>query len=113
MIRYRFPEPADGPEVAPVKRLAARCGRTFGDPVKHQAARSRLRARLREVDTGRLRYWAVVLMIDPRWCGATGTGAYWAVASRCVNEDARAVLAERAAEWRERFGAAPFAVVAG
>lgn len=45
----------------------------------------------------RLFYWRDVLLIDPRWCGASGTGAYIAVASRIVNETAGAVLKENPA----------------
>ena len=40
-------------------------------------------------ESDRLGYWANVIMLDPRFCGATGTGAYWAVASECVNEVAK------------------------
>ena len=75
-------------EVRKLKRLAARCGRTHYDAEKHQASRSKLHGYM-TLDTGRLRYWATVAMIDDGWCGATGTGAYWAVAGRVVNEIAR------------------------
>ena len=34
-------------------------------------------------------------MLDPRFCGATGTGAFGAVASRCVNEVTKQILRER------------------
>lgn len=111
VARYRFPRESDDLDVVPVKRLAARCGRTFSSPAKHGTARAKLREKLRTLDTGRLRYWATVLMIDHRWCGATGAGAYWAVASRCVNEDARAVLRERGDAWRRRHGASSFVVM--
>ena len=47
---------------------------------------------MRTLDSDRLGYWARVVMLDPRFCGATGTGAYWAVASRCVNQAAAQVL---------------------
>ena len=44
---------------------------------------------MRTFESDRLGYWANVIMLDPRFCGATGTGAYWAVASECVNEVAK------------------------
>ena len=47
------------------------------------------------LESDRLGYWAKVIMLDPRFCGATGTGAYWAVASECVNEIAVQILRER------------------
>ena len=50
---------------------------------------------MRTLDSDRLGYWAKVIMLDPRFCGATGTGAYWAVASECVNEIAVQILAGR------------------
>ena len=98
LTRYAYPEVvlADVPEhVARVKRLASRAGRTFRDRLAHEEARSRLRAYLAESATCHLRFWAGVIMLDPRFCGASGTGAFWAVASRVVNEEARAILAER------------------
>ena len=110
-MRVRFPHSDDAPEVGAVKRLAARCGRTHGQAEAHRAACMKLRELLRTLETGRLRYWAQVMMIDGRWCGATGTGAYWAVASRCVNEQAWAVLRDRGREWRERYGDALFVEV--
>ena len=39
-------------------------------------------------------------MLDCRFCGATGEGAFWAVASRCVNEIAKELLRERDCEFR-------------
>ena len=93
-------------EVHDVKRLGARCGRTLGDESAHTRARKRLRTRLEGVDSARLRYWALVVRIDSRWCAATGHGGFWAAASRCVNEEARAIIARRSA------GHAPFEIIA-
>ena len=39
----------------------------------------------------------IVIMIDARWCGASGRGGYRVVASEIVNAEARTILAERAA----------------
>ena len=50
---------------------------------------------MRTLDSDRLGYWAGVVMLDPRFCGATGTGAYSAVASECVNQAAKQILRER------------------
>ena len=36
---------------------------------------------MQTLETERLKYWAEVIMLDPRFCGATGQGAYWAVAN--------------------------------
>ena len=41
------------------------------------------------LDKERLKYWRDVIMLDPRFCGATGEGAYWAVASEQVNQIAK------------------------
>ena len=49
-------------------------------------------------------------MIDGGWCGASGTGAYWAVASGLVNEAAKAELRRRGDAWRAA-GLGPFATV--
>ena len=57
-----------------------------------------------------MRYWAQVVLIDPRVCGATGTGAYVAVASRLVNERAVVELRRRGRQWRAA-GLGSFATV--
>ena len=83
--------------LAKVKRLAARAGRTY-QPMqreKHQAARDKLREAMKDLSMGELNIWATAIMIDHRWCGATGQGAYWAVASRLCNEAALAELRTR------------------
>ena len=84
-----------------VKRAAARLGRLFGRTgpeaeAKRERAYRMLRAALGACTDDELRYWRAVVLIDDRVNGATGEGAYWAVASRVVNEEARCSLRERA-----------------
>ena len=100
--RYRYPDDTDT-EVKRVKRLAARCGRLEGQHGRAYAESKAKRVKAQQALTGcletlpsaRLRRWASVLMIDGRWCGATGQGAYWAVSTRIVNETAAAILRQR------------------
>ena len=99
--QYQYPEMVlrEHPgEVREIKKLAARCGRTLAKRDDHRRARARLVARLEKVENAHLRYWAEVVVIDHRWCGATGQGGFWAAASRCVNEDAAAILQQRNTE---------------
>ena len=99
------------PEITPkVKRAAAKCGRTFYRREEHEAARGKLRALLEKEDVPSLRWYAKVVMIDDRWNGATGEGGYWAVASRCLNEDALAELRRRRDAWRAA-GLGPIATI--
>lgn len=117
---YRYPEEvfgADDVNVWAVKAAAARAGRTWeaahrGDEqaAKHRAAGANLAEVLQGTDTARLRFWAGCTMIDGRWCGASGTGAYWAVASRLVNEAAAAELRRRGDAWRAA-GLGPFSTI--
>ena len=74
--------------LAKIKRLAAKAGRTLYEREKHQAARDKLREAMKDLSMGELNIWATAIMIDHRWCGATGQGAYWAVASELCNEAA-------------------------
>ena len=99
MYAYAYPNDSD-PEVRKVKRLAAKCGRAYNQPEKFEKHKTKLREYLETLDSERLRYWAKVVMLDSRWCGATGQGGYWAVASRCVNEAAREIIRERDCEFR-------------
>ena len=95
---YDLPEvifPNRVQEVKQIKSLAAKCGRTIYNKDKHEKARSKLREKLEQLDTKALFHWARFAMIDHRWSGATGQGAYWAVASRCVNEESISILKER------------------
>ena len=116
---YRYPEAVfgtDDPNVRAVVKTAA-AGRSWkGSRAggkrtgKYRSSLAKLVEILRGTDTARLRYWAGVAMIDPRWCGGTGEGGYWAVASRLVNEQARAELRRRAEAWRAA-GLGPFATI--
>ena len=115
--RHACPEDlyGDDPDVARVKKAALRCGRTWpnlgrGDAGKHKKALEALDAALGRSCTPQVRYWAQCRLIDPRVCGASGTGAYIAVASRLVNERARAELQRRGDAWREA-GLGSFATV--
>ena len=111
---YRFPEVVFGTgdrNVRTVKAAAAKAARSWrtgGD--KHREDLARLARVLEGTDTARLRYWAGATMIDGRYCGASGAGGYWAVASRLVNEQARAELRRRGDAWRAA-GLGPFATI--
>ena len=96
---YAYPDDND-PEVKQVKRLAAKCGRAYRQAEKFEQHKAKLREFMQTLDKERLRYWAGVVMLDPRFCGATGTGAYWSVASEQVNEVAKELLRERDCEFR-------------
>lgn len=90
---YAFPNRLA--EVRRIKKWAAKAGRTYRDRDKHFKARKKLREALEPLDIRALLYWSYVVMIDDRWCGATGQGGFWAVASRCVNEEAKAIILGR------------------
>ena len=93
--RYRYPaDPPPWPGCADVKRHAARAARARCPKARAKAV-ERLEAALNALDTASVGLWASVVMIDNRWCGATGEGAYWAVASRLTNEAAQRVLKRR------------------
>ena len=110
-IHWAYVYPDDScPDVRRVKQLAARVGRTLGKQDQHERACLALKRGLSKLDSGTLRYWACVVMIDPRWCGATGHGGFWAAASHMVNELALELLAERGREWRALYGDAVFVV---
>ena len=100
ITEYVYPDDSD-PEVKKVKGLAsriARAERKMCNPTeKTVKIRRQLRDYMSTLKWSRLFYWRDILMIDPRWCGATGAGAYIAVASRIVNETARAILKENPA----------------
>ena len=95
---YRYPCDADGPDVALIKRLAARTGRALGSASKYAAAYGKLCEAMRTLPTDRLTYWSNVIMIDSGWCGATGAGGYWAAASEACNRSATEALALRSKE---------------
>lgn len=108
LVEYRYPDDSD-PEVAKVKRLASTAARLEGrmqmsarDKLaeiqpKYNKSRAKLKAFMATLKWSRLFYWRDIILIDPRWCGASGTGAYIAVASRIVNETAAAILKENPA----------------
>ena len=84
--------------VLKIKRAALRAARAWhsgNDPEKETVWTARLEAELSALPMQDLNGWAVVLMIDNRWCGATGQGGIWAVASRFCNEAARRELGRR------------------
>ena len=84
------------PGLKEVKAAAAKVGRGYRKPADERAKlEAGLRAELDKLDDHALMLWANVAMIDHRFCGATGTGAYWAVASRAVNDAAQAILEDR------------------
>ena len=85
-------------------------GGSDGARIANPRAVKALDAALMREDTGRLRYWCVVCMIDSRWDGTSGTGAVSAVASRIVNERARCELRRRGDAWRAA-GLGPIATV--
>lgn len=106
---YRYPDDSK-PWVKRLKRLAAKAGRTLYGEVKHREARDALELYMLKLPTPELRYWAQVWMLDRRWSDATGEGAFWAVASRVVNELAREELRRRGDRWRAKHGDAMFVV---
>ena len=96
---YAYPNDAD-PKVREVKRLAAKVGRAHQQADKFEQHKTKLREFMQTLDKERLEYWAKVVMLDSRFCGATGTGAYWAVASKQVNDIAKELLHERDCDFR-------------
>ena len=106
---YEYPDDND-PIVKRVKHLASRVGRSFYDEEKYNNHFTKLKNYLQTLDSGRLRYWASIMLIDPKYCGATGAGAYIAVASRVVNELSRELLCFRASLWRLRHGDSLFVI---
>ena len=117
LTRYAYPEDlyGDDADVARVKRLALRCGRTWpraGQEGKEARATAlaALDAALARCSVPQVRYFAVVTLLDGRFNGATGEGAYISVASRLCNERAWADLRRRGDAWREK-GLGSFALV--
>ena len=108
LVRHAYPEdvfPGDA-DVARAKQAARRCGRTWphlgrGSPGKHRKAVEALDKALRRCGAAQVRFLAQCPLLDPRVCGASGTGAYIAVASRIANERARVELKARGDAWRE------------
>lgn len=91
---YRYPEERGMAACSEIKRHAATAARAK-TPKRQHAALERLRKVLATLDNDNLYAWATTTMIDGRWQGATGAGAYWAVASQMVNDAASAELRSR------------------
>lgn len=90
-----YPRPT-WPGLDAVKRAAARVGRgIYQPPAEREQREARLRAVLDTLDDHALDLWSRVVLIDHRWCGATGQGGYWAAASAAVNRIAGDLLVQR------------------
>ena len=101
---YQYPTEEQFPNTDLIKKKAQRVGRTLGEPAKYEKAVDALRKVLNEQDSAHLRYWAQCLMLDPRWCGATGQGGYWAHATVMVNRLSQEIIQERGNEFRAKYG---------
>ena len=90
---YAYPCDSD-PSTRRIKRIAAKCGRAFGrrDRVELERQFGRLVEAMRALPRSEIVYWRHIVMIDGRWQGATGQGAYWAVASEAANRAASLAL---------------------
>ena len=95
---YEFPDLAYD-ENKKLVGFASTAGKNYYHLEKYEKAYAKLYDFMKNLTIPRLNYWAKIQMIDPRWCGATGTGAYWAVASRIVNEIAQEILSIRNKQW--------------
>lgn len=102
---YQYPDQSD-----PLIKLASAVGRAFYDKEKYGKNLAELKKHMAELSTAKLLYWKDVLLIRPEWDGASGTGAYIAVASRVVNEIATELLQIKCQEWKEKYGNAMFVV---
>ena len=110
---YQYPNQKD-----PLIRIASRAGKTYPNTLYptqeeielHLKEIEKVQKHMHKLDTGELRYWAGVILIRPEWCGASGTGAYIAVASRIVNDVAMQIFKERAKEWKKEYGNTLFVV---
>ena len=110
---YKYPDQED-----PLIKIASSAAKTYPNTLyptseqceNHLKAIEKVKKHMLNLDTGKLRYWAGVILIRPEWCGASGTGAYIAVASRIVNEIAIEILKERAEKWTQNYGDAIFVV---
>ena len=110
---YQYPDQKD-----PLIKIASSAGKTYPNTLyptseqceKHLKEIEKVKKHMLNLDTGKLRYWADVILIRPEWCGASGTGAYIAVASRIVNEVAIEILKERAKEWKKKYGDTIFVI---
>lgn len=92
-LEYAVPQDIH-PSVKVIKRHAATAARAKDDK-RRGGAMGRLRDAMAKEPLDALNVWSKILMIDDRWCGATGQGGYWAVASRLCNETAQDELKRR------------------
>ena len=85
-------------------QLAARVGRTYRDADKHQEALAALRRYMAGFGPGEWQDWRGQVIIADGWNGASGQGAFWAVASEAVKRIASELLAEYREEWQKSYG---------
>ena len=107
-----FPTEETHPGFDKLKRLAARVGRTFYEAEKHAKAKVKLYEYMQTLPIGQMFYYEQLTMLVnvPPHAGATGQGAFWAVASHIVNETAFRIMQEHRDEWRAKYGDAKFVV---
>ena len=95
---YKFPDPTD-PVVIKIKKLSKRVATTKFSPKydknKYLNSKNKLREYMDTLNIGQLNYWSQIILIDSRFSGATGAGAWIAVASEEVNKIARELLRNR------------------
>ena len=77
-----------------IKKIAAKAGRATTNE-KEEKVLLELINTMEPLSVDDLNIWAVIMMIDHRWCGATGQGGYWAKASDFCNRAALYVLSKR------------------
>lgn len=77
---YRYPDELGWPGCEDVKRATAKVGRARSQAGEDKAE-ERLRVELDVLDDHALQLWANVVIVDHRFCGATGQGGFWAKAS--------------------------------
>lgn len=95
---YRFPDPKD-PIVIQLRKLSKRVATSKfsykADEEKYLKARNKLKEYMDTLDLGQLNYWSQVILIDSHFSGATGEGAWIAVATDEINSIAKELLKTR------------------
>ena len=111
--RLSFPAEETHPGFDKLKKLASKVGKSFYQPEAHNAATAKLKAYMETLPYGQIPYYAqLVMLVQPNTHAmATGTGGFWAVASRVINEMATDILDTRRREWKEQYGRCPKFVV--
>ena len=104
-IYYHCPDQNDK-----VVKLALSVGRVFYNEDLYNKRYKKLYEHMQTLTAPELKKWSEVVMISPYFSGATGQGAYIAVASRIVNEIATEILQAQIKEWKEQYGDAFFVV---